>query len=87
MPIRTRIVKIGNSQGIRIPRSILSQVELNGEVEIDVQDGHLSLSPAKGPRAGWAAAFAAMARAGDDRMLDGGEPLPTVWDEQKWEWP
>ena len=66
MPIRTRIVKIGRSQGIRIPRSILSQVGRNGEVEIDVQDGHLVLSPARRPRAGWAAAFAAMARAADD---------------------
>jgi antitoxin MazE len=87
MPIRTRIVKIGNSRGIRIPRSVLSQVGLKGEVEIDVQDGRLVLSPAKKPRAGWAAAFAAMAQAGDDRMLDGGEPLPTVWDEREWEWP
>lgn len=87
MPIRARIVKIGNSQGIRIPKPVLEQVGLEGEVEIDVQDGRLVLSPATRPRAGWAAGFAAMAQAGDDELLDGGDPLPTLWDEREWEWP
>lgn len=86
MPIRARIIKIGNSQGVRIPKPVLEQVGLRGEVEIDVQDGRIVLQPAATPRTGWAAAFAAMARAGDDELLDGGDPLPTVWDEQEWEW-
>jgi antitoxin MazE len=87
MLIRARIVKIGNSQGIRIPKTVLDQVGLKGEVEIDVQGGRLVLSPVAGPRAGWAADFAAMARAGDDEMLDAGDVLPTEWDEREWDWP
>lgn len=86
MAIRARIIKIGNSQGIRIPKPVLEQVGFQGEVEIDVQEGRIVLSPIEGPRAGWAAAFAAMAQAGDDEMLDGADPLPTLWDEREWEW-
>jgi len=86
MAIRARIIKIGNSQGIRIPKPVLEQAGFKGEVEIDVRAGRIVLKPAGAARAGWAAAFAAMARAGDDDMLDGGDPRPTLWDEQEWEW-
>jgi antitoxin MazE len=86
MPIRARIIKIGNSQGIRIPKPVLEQVGWTGEVEIEVQDGRIVLSPVPGARAGWAAAFEAMAQAGHDELLDGDESLPTLWDEQEWEW-
>jgi len=86
MPIRARIIKIGNSQGVRIPKPVLEQAGLRGEVEIEVQAGRIVLKPAAAPRAGWAAAFAAMSRAGDDELLDGGDLLPTLWDEQEWEW-
>jgi antitoxin MazE len=85
MAIRARIIKIGNSQGIRIPKPILEQAGFKGEVEIDVRAGRIVLKPAEAVRAGWAAAFADMARAGDDAMLDG-DHRPTLWDEQEWEW-
>lgn len=86
MPIRARIIKIGNSQGIRIPKPVLEQAGLAAEVEIEVQNGRLILSPAGKRRAGWAAAFEAMARTGDDELLDGEAPLPTRFDEQDWHW-
>jgi hypothetical protein len=38
------------------------------------------------PRAGWDAAFAAMALQGDGALLDGQELVPTRWDEEEWEW-
>lgn len=74
MPIRARIIKIGNSQGIRIPKPVLEQAGLRGEVEIDVRDGQIVLSAASEPRTGWAAAFDTMSRAGDDELLDGDRP-------------
>ncbi len=39
------IVKIGNSQGIRIPKALLSQTGLKGRVKIKVQDDSLVISP------------------------------------------
>jgi antitoxin MazE len=87
MAIRARIVKIGNSQGIRIPKPVLEQAGLKGEVEIEVRDRKLVIGPVAAPRAGWGAAFAAMAHAGEDEMVDGEAPLPTIWDERDWNWP
>ena len=87
MPIRARIVKIGNSQGIRIPKPVLEQAGLKDEVEIEVREGQIVLHAASAGRAGWAAAFAAMAQAGDDELLDGPAPLATLWEDEEWHWP
>jgi antitoxin MazE len=81
--MRTRLVRIGNSQGIRIPRPVIEQVGLNDEVEMSVQDDALVIRPAAHPRAGWAEAFRKMADRGD-ALLDA--PTPTAWDEGAWEW-
>src|ERR1700676_3709733 len=69
-PMKTRIVRIGNSQGLRIPQALLDQTGLSGEVEILAKGDGLVIRPAHKPRAGWAAAFQEMARRGDDALLD-----------------
>ena len=45
--MKTRIVRIGNSQGIRIPKPLLEQTGLRGEVEISAQDDSLIIRPAR----------------------------------------
>ncbi len=82
--IRSKLVRIGNSRGVRIPRTLLEQAELDDEVEMTVQEGKLIIRPARERRQGWEAQFAAMAELGDDRLLD--EPRPTEWDEVEWTW-
>jgi antitoxin MazE len=67
--MRARIQRIGNSQGVRIPKAILEQVGFHGEVEIEVQGDSLVIRPAKTPRSGWAAAFQKMAECRDDRLF------------------
>ncbi|MBD2148657.1 AbrB/MazE/SpoVT family DNA-binding domain-containing protein [Pseudanabaena sp. FACHB-1277] len=82
--IRTKIVKIGNSQGIRIPKLLLEQSGIDTEVEIAIQGDCLTICKVPHPRAGWDQAFAAMARNGDDLLLD--EVTETAWDQVAWEW-
>ena len=82
----TRIIRIGNSKGIRIPKPLLEQSGLSGDVEINVQDGALVIKPARKPRTGWEAAFKKMAERGDDALLNGATPSLTRWDEDEWEW-
>jgi antitoxin MazE len=84
--MKTRIIRIGNSQGIRIPKPLLEQTGLRGEVEITARDDSLIIRPARGPREGWAAAFQEMARRGDDALLDDPAPSLSSWDEDEWEW-
>jgi antitoxin MazE len=84
--MKTRIVRIGNSRGVRIPKPLLEQTGLRGEVEITAEDGSLVIRSARRPREGWAAAFEAMARRGDDALLDAVPPTLSTWDEDEWEW-
>ncbi|MFO7145113.1 AbrB/MazE/SpoVT family DNA-binding domain-containing protein, partial [Arthrospira sp. PCC 8006] len=45
--IRTRIVKIGNSQGVRIPKLLLEQSGIQTDVEIEVEGDHLTIRNAR----------------------------------------
>jgi antitoxin MazE len=84
--MKAHLIRIGNSQGVRIPKPLLEQTKLRDEVEIEVQDDCLVIRAIGNPRAGWDEAFAAMARQGDDALLDNKELVPTRWDEEEWEW-
>ena len=84
LTVRSKVVKIGNSRGIRIPRALLEQAGLTGEVELSVQGDRLIIQSAHQPRQGWEAHFLRMAAKGDDRLLE--ETTPTRWDESEWEW-
>ena len=84
--MRTRIVRIGNSRGIRIPKLLLEQSGLEGEVEMKAEDGSLLIRPVAKARAGWAKAFREMADQGDDDLLDDVLAASTSWDEDEWEW-
>ena len=82
--IKTRIVKIGNSQGVRIPKLLLEQSGIHAEVEIDIEGDHITIRKVVHPRAGWAQSFAEMAQNHDDVLLD--EISSTAWDQVEWEW-
>ncbi len=83
--IRTRLVKIGNSQGIRIPKSLLEQSGIQTDIEIEVDGNCLIIRPVSHPRAGWDEAIAAViAEHGDEGLLD--DETPTEWDKTEWQW-
>jgi antitoxin MazE len=84
MTTKTRIVRIGNSRGIRIPKTLLDEADLPDEVEVHAQRGRLVVQAARRPRSGWAAAAKRMRTHGDDRLLD--ESTSTTFDREEWEW-
>ena len=84
--VKSRIVKMGNSKGVRIPKPILEQLALGEEVEMSVRGDQLVIRPGKRPRSGWEEEFARMAERGDDRLLDEEAVSSTRWDEEEWEW-
>lgn len=83
--MKARIVRIGNSRGVRIPKPLLEQSGLGEEVEIEVADGAIIIRAVPGRRRGWGKAFRSMAEHGDDILLHP-EGEPSVWDAEEWEW-
>jgi antitoxin MazE len=84
--MKTQIISIGNSQGVRIPKILLEQSKLSGEVELELKDEGILIRPARKPREGWAEAFREMAANGDDELLDGDLVNQSSFDEEEWEW-
>ena len=52
MAFKTRIIKIGNSQGIRIPKPLLEQSGLKEEVELEVEENKIVIQAVTRPRQG-----------------------------------
>ena len=84
MIARARIVRIGNSRGIRVPKVLLEHARLPDEVELQAENGRLIVRAAKRPRAGWADAAKEMHAHGDDRVLDA--TASSQFDEKEWRW-
>ena len=84
--MRARIVKIGNSQGIRIPKPILEQSGISGDVDIEVENNQIIIRPFLKPRTGWDKAFRKMAENHDDMLIGGDEQISHSWDESEWQW-
>jgi antitoxin MazE len=84
--VKTRIVRIGNSQGVRIPKALLEWCYLQGEVELEPRSDYLILRSAKKPRGGWDTAFEAMAKQGDDKTIIGDVLTENKWDNDELNW-
>jgi len=84
--MKARIVKIGNSRGIRIPKSLILQAGIKDEVDLNVEENRLIISSPERPRATWADAFRRMAERGDDVLLDVDSVSSSQWDGEGWEW-
>lgn len=82
MKTKAKLVRIGNSRGVRLPKPLIAQAGLSDEVELDVLEGAIVIRAADGPRTGWAAAAAELAAAGN-ALLDA--PTPTDFDDE-WTW-
>jgi antitoxin MazE len=81
--VKARIVAIGNSQGVRIPKPLLEHAGLGGEVELHAENGRIVIAAARRARAGWAEAAAQLHARGEDGLLD--TPTP-AFDAEEWEW-
>jgi antitoxin MazE len=81
--MRARIVRIGNSQGIRIPKPLLEQAGLGDEVELTLAGRSLIVTPARPARAGWEAAFADLTVDGAEELIE--TPAPE-FDDLEWAW-
>lgn len=80
--MRASIVSIGNSRGVRIPKPMLKECEIESEVEMTLEDKTIVLKPAKSrPREGWEDAFRLMHKRKEDTLL-----IEDGLDLKEWEW-
>ena len=82
--MKTRLVRIGNSRGVRLPKAIIAQVGLTEEVELGVRDGAVVIARTSSARSGWGDAARQIRQRDEDLLLD--PPVPTLFDEKEWEW-
>ena len=82
--MKARIVRIGNSRGVRIPKPLLEEAGLEDEVHLTLAPDGILISPATVARAGWTDAASLIRERGEAGLLDA--PLSTRFDESVWEW-
>lgn len=63
------IIKIGNSKGIRLSKTILERYNIREKVELILEKGQIIIKPVSRPRKGWEKAFKKMAENGHDQLL------------------
>ena len=82
--MKTKIVRIGNSRGVRIPKPLLEQAGLEDEVELRVVESGIMIEGIGTPRSGWGKAAAQIHARGEGDLLD--QPVKTDFDESDWLW-
>ena len=82
--MKTKLVRIGNSRGIRLSKGIIDQAGLTEEVDLSVRQGSIVIARVSAARSGWAEAARQMRQHKEDVLLD--SPVSTKFDEKEWKW-
>jgi antitoxin MazE len=85
--MKTKVIPIGKSRGIRLPKALLDHCDLNDEIDVRVDGNKVILRAPTRSRRGWNEAFARMRERGHDRLLDIASQTPSSsWDDREWKW-
>jgi len=78
--METSIIKIGNSKGLRLSKTILEKYNIKDKVELILEKGRIILKPIASPRKNWEKEFKKMSENGDDKLL-----MSDVFDDENLE--
>jgi antitoxin MazE len=81
--MKTKLIPIGNSRGVRLPKPLIEEARLEDEVDISVRGTTIVISACKTPRQGWAEAAMKLHAAGGDSILI--EQAQNEFDKD-WDW-
>lgn len=82
--MKAKLVQIGNSRGVRLPKLMIEEAGLADEVELQVREGAVVIRPLRAPRSGWEPAAKMLRDRQGSRLLD--LETSTHFDEEEWEW-
>ena len=83
--MKTELVRIGNSRGVRIPKPLIEQCGFGDTVDLRVENDRVIISPGRRPRDGWDAAFRDAGVSRQDELLLEGTGR-SEFDREDWEW-
>ena len=81
--MKAQIIQIGNSQGIRIPKAVLEETNISGEVELEITSDGILIKNIKKPRGDWDAIFKSLAEIDDDLSV---RETSTDFAKKEWQW-
>jgi antitoxin MazE len=82
--MKTKLVRIGNSRGVRLPKPMIEEARLADEVDVHVRDGAVIITSINDARAGWAEAAKLLHDRSQDKLLD--PETETRFDSDEWKW-
>ena len=82
--MKAKLIQIGNSRGVRLPKPLIKEAGLDNEVDISIRRGEIVIRPVGKPRSGWASAAKRMHEQQADVLLDKG--TSTAFDNRDWHW-
>jgi antitoxin MazE len=82
--VKTKLIAIGNSRGVRLPKPLIEEAGLGDEVDLRVHQGAIIITSAPAARRGWAEAARLMHKRNEDSLLD--SAASTHFDESEWKW-
>jgi antitoxin MazE len=82
--MKARIVRIGNSRGIRLPKPLILEAGLSDQVDLHVHEGTIVIRPIAAARSGWAESAKALHDRGEDSALQ--DAAPTLFEQNDWRW-
>lgn len=81
--MKAQIIRIGNSQGVRIPKTLIEDGKLSGEVELELHEDGILIRSLQKPRANWETAFKAVPDGEDDQAVN---ETRTSFEQKEWQW-
>jgi antitoxin MazE len=84
--IKVKIIRIGNSRGIRLSKSLIEQYNMKDEVLLEAKKDSIVIRRVEKPRERWEKSFKKMRLRGDDALLDNGTEVESEWDQEEWQW-
>lgn len=82
--MKSRLVRIGNSRGVRLPKALIEEAGLGEDLEIRAEGRSLVITSRTRPRDGWAVDAQRLAGDGSEGLLD--PPTETGFDREEWKW-
>jgi antitoxin MazE len=84
--MKINLIQIGNSKGIRIPKSLIEQYQLSGRIELIPSNTGLLITSSLKPRSGWEDLFKNAMQ--EQKDLDGlaWRAISNKFDNEEWTW-